>query len=73
MKRVALHAKGQGTIMPGRKIGTHMLRQSFARHLWMNNIHINYLSRWMGYSSIQTTLIYLELLPEPRGSPDRVL
>ena len=73
MKRVVPLAKGQGTIMHGWKTGTHMLRQSLARHLWMNNIHINCLSRWMGYSSIQTTLIYLELLPGPRESWDRVL
>ena len=26
----------------------------------MNGIPINYLSRWLGHSSIQTTLIYLE-------------
>ena len=31
-------------------------------------ILINYLSRWLGHSSIQTTLIYLELLPDPTGS-----
>ena len=28
---------------------------------------INYLSRWLGHSSIQTTLIYLELVPDPDG------
>ena len=39
-----------------------------ARHLLVNGIPINYLSRWLGYSSIQTTLIYLELVPDPTGS-----
>ena len=57
--------------MPGRKIGTHTLRHSYARHLLMNNIQINYLSRWLGHSLIQTTLIYLELVPDPSGSLDR--
>ena len=57
--------------MPGRKIGTHTLQHSYARHLLMNNIQINYLSRWLGHSSIQTTLIYLELVPDPSGSLDR--
>ena len=38
----------------------------------MNNIQINYLSRWLGHSPIQTTLIYLELVPDPSGSLDRV-
>ena len=36
--------------------------------LLMNGILINYLSRWLGHSSIQTTLIYLELVPDPTGS-----
>ena len=57
--------------MPGRKIGTHTLQHSYARHLLMNNIQINYPSRWLGHSSIQTTLIYLELVPDPSGSLDR--
>ena len=61
-----------GAIVPGRKIGTHTLRHSYARHLLMNGIQINYLSRWLGHSSIQTTLIYLELVPDPSGSLDRV-
>ena len=34
----------------------------------VNGIPINYLSRWLGHSSIQTTLIYLELVPDPTGS-----
>ena len=55
-------------IAPGKRIGTHTLRHSYARHLLMNGIPINYLSRWLGHSSIQTTLIYLELVPDPRGS-----
>ena len=29
---------------------------------------VNYLSRWLGHSSIQTALIYLELVPDPTGS-----
>ena len=53
---------------PGRTVGTHTLRHSYARHLLMNGIPINYLSRWLGHSSIQTTLIYLELVPDPTGS-----
>ena len=61
-----------GAVAPGRRIGTHTLRHSYARHLLMNGIQINYLSRWLGHSSIQTTLIYLELVPDPSGSLDRV-
>jgi len=61
-------AEDQGVIAPGKRVGTHTLRHSYARHLLMNGIPINYLSRWLGHSSIQTTLIYLELVPDPTGS-----
>ena len=57
-----------GAIAPGRRVGTHTLRHSYARHLLMHGVPINYLSRWLGHSSIQTTLIYLELVPDPTGS-----
>ena len=61
-----------GRSCPGARLGTHTLRHSYARHLLMNGIQINYLSRWLGHSSIQTTLIYLELVPDQSGSLDRV-
>ena len=41
---------------------------SEALHLLTSGILINYLSRWLGHSSIQTTLIYLELVQDPTGS-----
>ena len=55
----------------GVEIGTHTLRHSYARHLLMNGTQINYLSRWLGHSSSQTTLTYLELVPDPSGGLDR--
>ena len=61
-------AEELGAIASGKRVGTHTLRHSYARHLLMNSIPINYLSRWLGHSSIQTTLIYLELVPDPTGS-----
>ena len=61
-------AEEAGAIPAGRRISSHTLRHSYARHLLMNGIPINYLSRWLGHSSIQTTLIYLELVPDPTGS-----
>ena len=64
------HSKAEqlGALPPGREVGTHTFRHSYARHLLMNGIPINFLSRWLGHSSIQTTLIYLELVPDPSGS-----
>ena len=61
-------AEEAGAIPMGRRISSHTLRHSYARHLLVNGIPINYLSRWLGHSSIQTTLIYLELVPDPTGS-----
>ena len=55
-------------LLPGRRVGTHTLRHSCARHLLMHGIPINYLSRWLGHTSIQTTLVYLELVPDPTRS-----
>ena len=55
-------AEELGAIGPGKRVGTHTLRHSYARHMLMNGIPINYLSRWLGHSSTQTTLIYLELV-----------
>ena len=62
------NAEEAGAIPTGRRISSHTLRHSYARHLLVNGIPINYLSRWLGHSSIQTTLIYLELVPDPTGS-----
>ncbi len=61
-------AQRYGTIAPGQRISNRTLRHSYAQHLLTGGIPINYLSRWLGHSSIQTTLIYLELMPDPTGS-----
>ena len=68
IKEATAGAQKAGAIASGRRISNHTLRHSYARHLLMNGIPINYLSRWLGHSSVQTTLIYLELVPDPTGS-----
>ena len=72
IRAAAAKAEEAGAIPPGRRISSHTLRHSYARHLLVNGLPINYLSRWLGHSSIQTTLIYLELVPDPTGSLDTV-
>ena len=72
IRTAAARAEELGLIPPGRRISNHTLRHSFARHLLANGRPINYVSRWMGYSSVQTTLIYLELVPDPTGSLSEV-
>ena len=68
VKTAVKRAEELGAIAPGKQVSTHTLRHSYARHLLMNGIPVNYLSRWLEHSSIQTTLIYLELVPDPTGS-----
>ena len=68
IRQAQARAQKDRAIAAGRRISNHTLRHSYARHLLMNGIPINFLSRWLGHSSIQTTLIYLELVPDPSGS-----
>ncbi len=56
-----------GALPDGKQVGTHTFRHSYARHLLLHGVPINYLSRWLGHRSIQTTLGYLELIPDPVG------
>ena len=59
-------------IPEGRKVGTHTLRHSAARHWLSSGIPINVVSRGLGHAGLQTTLIYLEILPDPLGEMGRV-
>ena len=72
-KDALARAQANGTIPAGRQCGTHTLRHSAARHWLASGVPINHVSRWLGHASIQTTLIYLEILPDPSGFMDRVL
>ena len=68
VQSAAFRAEVYGELPPGRRIGTHTFRHSYARHLLMHGIPINHLSRWLGHASITPTLVYLELVPDPTGS-----
>ena len=68
VKAAAARAEDLGAIPPRRHIPNHTLRRSYARHLLIHGISINYLSCWLGHFSIQTKVIYLELVPDPTGS-----
>jgi integrase len=72
LKLALVRAVELGAIPQGRKVGTHTLRHSAARHWLASGVPINHVSLWLGHSSIQTTLIYLEILPDPSGFMDRV-
>ncbi len=67
IKNAQARAEGLGTIQPGKAIKTHTLRHSAARHWLVNRVPINYVQRWLGHASMQTTLIYLEIVPDQLG------
>ena len=66
MQQAVLWAIEAGQLPQGRSVGTHTLKHSFARHMLLNGIPLNYLSRWLGRGRIQTTLIHLELCKRRR-------
>ena len=72
LKDALSRAEGLGVIAEGRKVGTHTLRHSAARHWLAGGITINVVRRWLGNASIQTTLVYMEVLLDPLGEMDRV-
>ncbi|MDP2661282.1 MAG: site-specific integrase [Dehalococcoidia bacterium] len=65
-------AVAAGALPPGRRIGTHTLRHSAARHWLESGVPLNRVSVWLGHASLQTTLIYLEILPDALGDMARV-
>lgn len=72
LKKALFRAVELNQLPQGRQVGTHTLRHSAARHWLASGVPINHVSRWLGHASITTTLIYLEILPDPSGYMDRV-
>ena len=68
VQQAVLRASEAGQNPQGRVVGTHTLRHSYERHMLLNGIPLNYLSRWLDHGRIQTTLVYLELAPDPAWS-----
>ena len=71
-KKAGRKAQGSGSISGGRSVATHTLRHSAARHWLACGVPINQVSMWLGHASIQTTLVYLQLLPDPSNWMERV-
>ena len=72
VKAAASGATAHGILDPGRKVGTHTLRHSAARHWLASGVPVNVVSKWLGHAGIQQTLVYLEILPDPVGYMERV-
>lgn len=56
----------------GLNVGTHTLRHSFARHCIANGVKINQLQIWLGHAYLNTTLVYLALIPDPDGFMQKI-
>ena len=46
------------------RFSLHTLRHTFASHLVMRGVSIYKVSRWLGHSSVNTTMIYAHLAPQ---------
>ena len=73
MKKAYEQAYGKGLVPPGRSISNHTLRHSAARHWLASGIPINTVSVWLGHAHLQTTLVYLQILPDPNNLIDAVV
>ena len=72
LKKAYEEACGRGLIASGRQVSNHTLRHSAARHWLANGVPINVVSNWLGHARLETTLIYLQILPDPNNLMDAV-
>jgi len=56
------YAKDKAGLNKGR--GIHTLRHCFATHLLMQGVDIQLIKEFLGHKSIETTLVYLHMMPE---------
>jgi integrase/recombinase XerD len=61
-QKIYYRAKKAAGITKGK--GIHCLRHCFATHLLEQGIDIYLIKRFLGHISIQTTLVYLHVVPD---------
>lgn len=72
LKKTVAEAVRLGRLPSGMRITPHVLRHSAARHWLAHGVPITVVQRWLGHARLWTTLIYLEILPDPRGDMQRI-
>jgi len=56
----------------GTVVSPHTFRHSAARHWLAQGVQINTVQLWLGHANLDTTLIYLQLVPDPYSSMEKI-
>ena len=56
----------------GTVVSPHTFRHSAARHWLAQGVQINTVQLWLGHQNLDTTLVYLALVPDSAGQMDNV-
>jgi len=56
----------------GTEVSPHTFRHSAARHWLAQGVQINTVQLWLGHQNLETTLVYLKLVPDPFSSMDKI-
>ena len=57
----------------GKKVTTHTLRHSYATHLLEAGVSLKAIQKYLGHSSLQTTMIYLHLTETAEADSRQVI
>jgi site-specific recombinase XerD len=57
----------------GKKVHTHTLRHSYATHLLEAGVSLKVIQKYMGHSSLQTTMVYLHLTDMAEANTRKVI
>jgi site-specific recombinase XerD len=57
----------------GKKVHTHTLRHSYATHLLEAGVSLKVIQKYMGHSSLQTTMVYLHLTDTAEANARKVI
>ena len=56
----------------GTVVSPHTFRHSAARHWLAQGVQINTVQLWLGHSNLDTTMVYLQLVPDQLGQMENV-